>query len=145
MDGPAVAELVLLSYCDVSYAGVRAAVEAIEWHRACGHIIETRPLAIIAQCGTPSVPLPGMPSASATVSTVTFGGRVVVTYAVVHCALLRSHAAANAAAVISALALRGASRIFLLSAVHQPLFAGLRCQVCPCVTGVPFSFSFPSC
>ena len=131
MDAPAVSELVFLSYCDVSYAGVRASVEAIQWHKAAGHTVQSHPLSIIVQCGNPSVPLPEMPSASATLTTVTMCGRVVASYAIIHCALLRSHAAANAAAVLSVLAQRGARRIFLLSAVHQPIFKGLRCQVSP--------------
>ncbi len=130
MDGPAVAELAFLSYCDVSYAGARACVEAIAWHKASGHTVECQPLAGISQCGKPCVALPDIPSAPVSLTTVTTGGRAVVSYAVIHCALLRTHAAANAAAVVSVLAQRGARRIFLLSAVHQPVFAGLRFQVC---------------
>ena len=86
-------------------------------------------LGIITQSATPAVPLPQLPSAAVTVSTVSIDGRIVATYAVVHTALLRSHASANSAAVLSALAERGARTIFLLSAVHHPIFTGLRCQV----------------
>ena len=129
MAAPDVAELAFLSYCDVSYAGVRALVETIEWHKACGHDVVSQPLEVIMQSGHPSVPLPHLPSASATISTVTINGRLSATYAVVHSALLRTHAAAIAASVISELARRGARRIFLLSVLHQPLFSGLRCVV----------------
>ena len=123
-----------MSYCDVSYAGARACVEALEWHRARGHTVVSQPLGIITQCGSPSVPLPQCPAASDTLSTVSIGTRVVASYAIIHCALLRAHAASNAAALISALSQRGARRIFLLSSVHQPLFSGLRCQVCQFVS-----------
>ena len=129
MSVSAVADLAFLSYCDVSYAGARACVEALEWHRACGHTVVSEPLGIITENCIPSISLPQLPSAPDTLSTVSIGGRVVASYAIVHCALLRTHAAANAAAIITALSQRGARRIFLLSAVHQPLFSGLRCQV----------------
>jgi hypothetical protein len=126
-----VAELTFLSYCDVSYAGARVLTEAVQWHRARGHNVLSETLGIVTQNATPAVPLPQLPLASVTVSTVTVDGRVIASYAVIHTALLRTHAAANAAAVLSALVQRGARRIFVLSAVHQPLFAGLRCQVLP--------------
>jgi hypothetical protein len=129
MEASAVAELTFLSYCDVSYAGARVLVEAVEWHRARGHAVRSEPLGIITQSATPAVPLPQLASAAVTVSTVSIDGRIVATYAVIHTALLRSHAAANSAAVLSALAERGARRIFVLSAVHHPIFTGLRCQV----------------
>lgn len=130
MSAPVVAELAFLSYCDVSYAGARACVEALEWHRARGHTVVSQPLGVITQCGSPSVSHPQCPAASDTLSTVSIGTRVVASYAIIHCALLRAHAASNAAAIVAALSQRGARRIFLLSSVHQPLFSGLRCQVC---------------
>ena len=153
-------ELAFLSYCDVSYAGARVLIEAVEWHKAQRHAVVSENLNIVTECSSPCVALPSLPSAAITVSTVSISGRATAScalplpsssasvrnvsrrYAIVHCALLRSHAAAVAAGVVSALAQRGCRRVFLISAVHQPLFAGLSFKVrqwflCVSVSHVP--------
>ncbi len=129
MSGSAFAEVAFLSYCDVSYAGARACVEALEWHKTRGHEVVSESFGILTESARPSVAHPQSPSINDSISTVSVGGRRIASYAIVHCPLLLSHAAANAAAIARALAQRGARRIFLVSAVHQPIFDGIRCQV----------------
>jgi hypothetical protein len=72
------AELAFFAYCDVSYAGARALVEAIEWHKSRGHTVVSESLGLITECGIPCVPLPHIPSATVSVSTVSVNGRALV-------------------------------------------------------------------
>jgi hypothetical protein len=126
----AIAELVLVSYCDVSFAGARACIEAIQWHESQGHKVVSEPLGVVVSDAFPAVLCPRNPDAFDSLTTVFIGESAVVTYAIIHAALLRTHAAATSAAIVSLLAQRGALRIVLLSATHQLALSGLCCQVC---------------